>query len=98
MADLIPGTGARFRQRANAAKRRLSMKTGERAPIAAHLKKAGVSRRSFLQLCSTLLVTAPGGRRRTGKATAAQRAKRGGKARRPAVIGRHCQDCTGCTE
>src|ERR1035438_6686849 len=98
MADLIPGTGARFRQRANAAKRRLSMKTGERDTIAAHLKKAGVSRRSFLQLCSTLLVTAPVGLSLTGKATAAQIAKIVGKARRPSVIWLHFQDCTGCTE
>ena len=35
------------------------MKTGERETIAEHLKKSGVSRRSFLQLCSTLIVAAP---------------------------------------
>ena len=74
------------------------MKTGERDTIAAHLKKAGVSRRSFLQLCSTLLVTAPVGLSLTGKATAAQIAKIVGKARRPSVIWLHFQDCTGCTE
>ena len=74
------------------------MKTGERGTIAAHLKKSGVSRRSFLQLCSTLLVTAPVGLSLTSKATAAQIAKIVGKARRPSVIWLHFQDCTGCTE
>ncbi len=74
------------------------MKTGERDTIAAHLKKCGVSRRSFLQLCSTLMVTAPVGLSLTGRATAAQIAKIVGKARRPSVIWLHFQDCTGCTE
>jgi hypothetical protein len=59
------------------------MKTGERDTIAAHLKKCGVSRRSLLQLCSTLIMTAPVGLSLTGRATAAQRAKIVGKARRP---------------
>ena len=74
------------------------MKIGERDTIAAHLKKCGVSRRSFLQLCSTLMVTAPVGLSLTSRATAAQIAKIVGKARRPSVIWLHFQDCTGCTE
>jgi hydrogenase small subunit len=74
------------------------MKTGEKETIAAHLQKSGVSRRSFLQLCSTLLVVAPVGLSLTSKATAAQVARIVGKARRPSVIWLHFQDCTGCTE
>ena len=74
------------------------MKTGEKETIAAHLQKSGVSRRSFLQLCSTLLLVAPVGLSLTSKATAAQVARILGKARRPSVIWLHFQDCTGCTE
>lgn len=74
------------------------MKTGERDTIAAHLQKSGVSRRSFLQLCSTLIAAAPIGLSLTSKATAAQVARIVGKARRPSVIWLHFQDCTGCTE
>ena len=74
------------------------MKTGEKDTIAAHLRKSGVSRRSFLQLCSTLIVAAPVGLGLTRKATAAQVAKIIAKARRPSVIWLHFQDCTGCTE
>src|SRR5271166_6171987 len=74
------------------------MKTGERDSIAAHLKKSGVSRRSFLQLCSTLIVAAPVGLSLTSRATAAQVAKIIGKTKRPSVIWLHFQDCTGCTE
>ena len=74
------------------------MQTGEKETIAAHLKKSGVSRRSFLQLCSTLIVAAPVGLSLTSKATAAQVARIVGKARRPSVIWLHFQDCTGCTE
>jgi hydrogenase small subunit len=73
------------------------MKTGENETIAAHLKKSGVSRRSFLQLCSTLMVAVPVGLSFTGKSLA-QVAKIVGKARRPSVIWLHFQDCTGCTE
>ena len=74
------------------------MSTGASETIAAHLKKNGVSRRSFLQLCSTLIVAAPVGLSLTTKATAAQVAKLVGKARRPSVIWLHFQDCTGCSE
>ncbi|MGO8797299.1 MAG: hydrogenase small subunit [Candidatus Sulfotelmatobacter sp.] len=73
------------------------MKSVENETIAAHLKKSGVSRRSFLQLCSTLMVAAPVGLSLTGRSLA-QVAKIVGKARRPSVIWLHFQDCTGCTE
>ena len=74
------------------------MQTGTHETIAAHLKKSGVSRRSFLQLCSKIIIAAPVGLSLTRKATAAQVARLVGKARRPSVIWLHFQDCTGCTE
>lgn len=74
------------------------MKTSEKETIAVHLRKSGVSRRNFLQLCSTLMVAAPVGLTLTSKATVAQVARAIGKARRPSVIWLHFQDCTGCTE
>src|ERR1700747_3412706 len=76
----------------------MSMSPGKKETFAAHLKKSGVSRRSFLQLCSKLMVVAPVGLALTHKATAAQIAKIVGAARRPSVIWLHFQDCTGCTE
>ena len=66
--------------------------------IAEHLQASGVSRRSFLQLCSTLMVTAPVGLALTGKKSLLQVAAAIGKTRRPSVIWLHLQDCTGCTE
>jgi len=66
--------------------------------IAEHLKASGVSRRSFLQLCSTLMVTAPVGLALTGKKSVLQIAEAIGKTKRPSVIWLHFQDCTGCTE
>jgi len=66
--------------------------------IAEHLKASGVSRRSFLQLCSTLMVTAPVGLALTSKRSVLQIAEAIGKTRRPSVIWLHFQDCTGCTE
>lgn len=74
------------------------MMTGEKETIAAHLKKSGVSRRNFLQLCSTLMVAAPIGLSLTSKNSLAQVARIVGKAKRPSVIWLHFQDCTGCTE
>jgi len=74
------------------------MKTGEKETIGAYLRKSGVSRRNFLQLCSKIIVAAPIGLALTHKATAAQVAKLVGKARSPSVIWLHFQDCTGCTE
>lgn len=66
--------------------------------IAEHLQASGVSRRSFLQLCSTLMATAPFGLALTGKKSVLQVADAIGKTRRPSVIWLHFQDCTGCTE
>jgi len=72
--------------------------TTEKQTIAAHLKQSGVSRRSFLQLCSKIMIAAPVGLSLTTNRTAAQIAKIVGKTRRPSVIWLHFQDCTGCTE
>jgi hydrogenase small subunit len=73
------------------------MKTGEKLTIGEHLRNSGVSRRSFLQLCSTLMVAAPVGLSLTSKSLA-QVARAISKTRRPSVIWLHFQDCTGCTE
>jgi hydrogenase small subunit len=74
------------------------MTTSDKETIEVHLRKAGVSRRNFLQLCSTLMVAAPVGLTLTSKASLAQIARAIGKTRRPSVIWLHFQDCTGCTE
>jgi hydrogenase small subunit len=66
--------------------------------IEEHLKASGVSRRSFLQLCGTLIATAPLGLSLTSKGSAQEVARVVGKAKRPSVIWLHFQDCTGCTE
>jgi hydrogenase small subunit len=66
--------------------------------IAEHLAASGVSRRSFIQLCSMLMVTAPAGLALTGKKSVFQIAAAIGKTKRPSVIWLHFQDCTGCTE
>ena len=73
--------------------------TGTPKPtIEQHLTACGVSRRSFLQLCTALMVTAPVGMALTEKASVLQIAEAIGKAKRPSVIWLHFQDCTGCTE
>ncbi len=66
--------------------------------IEEHLKVSGVSRRNFIQLCATLMATAPVGLALTGKKSVLQVAAAIGKTRRPSVIWLHFQDCTGCTE
>lgn len=66
--------------------------------IQSHLTAAGVSRRSFLRLCSVIVATAPAGLALTKSGSVAQIAAKIGKARRPSVIWLHFQDCTGCTE
>ena len=66
--------------------------------IAQSLKNAGYSRRDFLQLCTTLVATAPMGLALTEKATPAEVAKAVGKAKKPSVVWLHFQDCTGCSE
>jgi NADH ubiquinone oxidoreductase, 20 Kd subunit len=77
----------------------MAKEIGSQSPtIEQHLKQCGVSRRSFLQLCAALMVTAPVGLGLTSKATAQEIAKIVGKARRPSVIWLHFQDGTGCSE
>ncbi len=66
--------------------------------IAQGLKNAGYSRRDFLQLCTTIVATAPVGLAFTEKATPAEVAKAVGKAKKPSVVWLHFQDCTGCSE
>lgn len=66
--------------------------------IEEHLTACGVSRRSFLQLCTTIMVTAPVGMALTQNKGLMQVAAAIGKAKRPSVIWLHFQDCTGCTE
>ncbi len=61
--------------------------------IAEHLEASGVSRRSFLQLCSVLMATAPVGLALTGKGSVLQVAEAIGKTKRPSVIWLHFQDC-----
>lgn len=73
-------------------------KTPQQPTIAQHLRECGVSRRSFLQLCTALMVTAPVGLALTEKASALQVAQEIGRAKRPSVIWLHFQDCTGCSE
>jgi len=62
------------------------------------LLRCGVSRRAFLQFCSTLMVAAPFGLAITDKKTPEEVAAGLGKVIRPPVIWLHFQDCTGCTE
>ena len=60
--------------------------------------RCGVSRRAFLQFCSSLMVSAPFGLAITNKQTPEQVAHGLGKVTRPPVIWLAFQDCTGCTE
>jgi len=66
--------------------------------IAEHLEASGVSRRSFVQLCGMLMVSAPAGLALTSKKSVLQIAQAVGKTRRPSVIWLHFQECTGCSE
>ena len=70
----------------------------DKQTIAGHLRESGVSRRSFLQLCTALIATAPVGLALTSKGSAAAVAQVLAKTKRPSVIWLHFQDCTGCTE
>jgi hydrogenase small subunit len=62
------------------------------------LLNCGISRRSFLVFCTSLMVAAPYGLAITDKKTPEEVAAGLGKVIRPAVIWLHFQDCTGCTE
>src|ERR1700687_2961445 len=58
----------------------------EKETIAQSLKNAGYSRRDFLQLCTTIVATAPMGLALTDKATPAEIAKKIAKAKKPSVV------------
>jgi len=62
------------------------------------LMQCGVSRRAFLQFCSSLMVAAPFGLAITDKKTPEEVGAGIGKVIRPPVVWLHFQDCTGCTE
>jgi hydrogenase small subunit len=60
--------------------------------------QCGISRRSFLVFCSSLMIAAPYGLAITDKKTPEEVASGLGTVQRPPVIWLHFQDCTGCTE
>ena len=62
------------------------------------LRCCGISRRSFLVFCSTLMIAAPYGLAITDKMTPEEVAAGLGKVARPSIVWLHFQDCTGCTE
>src|SRR5580692_7966479 len=62
------------------------------------LLRCGISRRSFLVFCSTLMIAAPYGLAITDMKTPEEVAAGLGTVIRPSVIWLHFQDCTGCTE
>jgi len=62
------------------------------------LLQCGISRRSFLVFCTSLMVAAPYGLALTDKVSPEAVAAVLGKVIRPPVIWLHFQDCTGCTE
>jgi len=62
------------------------------------MMRCGVSRRAFLQFCSSLMIAAPFALAITDKLTPEAVADSLGKVIRPPVIWLHFQDCTGCTE
>ena len=76
----------------------MSREKKEENTIAAHLKRSGVSRRDFMQLCGTIMAAAPMGLMLTKTNSLAQVVKAVGQAKRPSVIWLHFQDCTGCSE
>jgi len=60
--------------------------------------RCGISRRTFIKFCSSLMVAAPSALAITDQKTPADVAAALGKVIRPPVIWLHFQDCTGCTE
>ena len=62
------------------------------------LEQCGVSRRSFIKFCSSLMVAAPFALALTDKLTPEAVAAELGRVIRPPVVWLHFQDCTGCTE
>ncbi len=74
------------------------MPNGQKQTIASHLKRSGVSRRDFIQLCTSLMAASPIGLAITEKANAYEVASAVGQLKRPSVVWLHFQDCTGCSE
>jgi hydrogenase small subunit len=66
--------------------------------IDGRLLRCGISRRSFLVFCTSLMVAAPYGLAITDKMTPEEVAAGIGKVLRPPVIWLCFQDCSGCTE
>lgn len=66
--------------------------------IEQRMTQCGVSRRSFLVFCTSLMIAAPYGLAITDKKTPEEVAAGLSKVQRPPVIWLHFQDCTGCTE
>jgi len=62
------------------------------------LMRCGISRRAFIQFCSSLMIAAPFDLAITDKKTPEEVAAELGKVVRPPVIWFAFQDCTGCTE
>ena len=62
------------------------------------LKRAGVSRRDFINFCGKLMIVAPAGLAITNHLSPQAVAAEIGRTRRPSVIWLHMQECTGCTE
>jgi Ni,Fe-hydrogenase I small subunit len=60
--------------------------------------KCGISRRAFIQFCSSLMIAAPFGLAITDKKTPEEVATELGQVIHPPVIWLAFQDCTGCTE
>jgi hydrogenase small subunit len=75
---------------------RTAMKSLE--TLDARMLQCGISRRSFLVFCSSLMIAAPYGLAITDKKTPEEVAAGLGHVQRPPVIWLHFQDCTGCTE
>ncbi len=62
------------------------------------MRQSGISRRSFLVFCTSLMIAAPYGLAITDMKTPEEVAAGLGKVIRPPIIWLHFQDCTGCTE
>ncbi len=66
--------------------------------IEAQFDRAGISRRSFMELSGKIAAAAPVGLAFTQGMSLSAMADTVGKAKRPSVVWLHFQDCTGCSE
>jgi len=66
--------------------------------ISEQFERAGISRRSFMELCGKIAAAAPVGLALTQTTSLSAMADTVGKAKRPSVVWLHFQDCTGCSE